>query len=183
MELFAAATGCTDPEIARLYLERAGNDVTRAVNHFLDSPLPSEAPRTEDAKASVEVNSIHSLMCPDIKRCASSTGTTSPARAGLKRPRDHNRRGVSTQQDVLRLRPRSPGSRSLDSGAVTSDTVVERLNWKGCNFELSGGPVNVADNDKPRQGDAGCTRDESAGVILVPPSAEWTEVANRCRRY
>lgn len=40
MELFAAATGCYDSKIARDYLERAGNDVTRAVNHYLDAPPP-----------------------------------------------------------------------------------------------------------------------------------------------
>ncbi|CAN0187969.1 unnamed protein product, partial [Scytosiphon promiscuus] len=38
MEIFAAATGCSDREVASLYLARAGDDVTRAVNHFLDSP-------------------------------------------------------------------------------------------------------------------------------------------------
>lgn len=38
MELFAAITGCSDPEVARLYLDRAENDVSRAVNHFFDAP-------------------------------------------------------------------------------------------------------------------------------------------------
>lgn len=47
MELFAAATGCSDSKIARDFLERAGNDVTRAVNYFLDAPPPRNT-RLED---------------------------------------------------------------------------------------------------------------------------------------
>lgn len=39
MELFAATTGCSDPGVARLYLDQAGNDVSRAINHYFDAPL------------------------------------------------------------------------------------------------------------------------------------------------
>lgn len=43
MELFAATTGCQDPTVASLYLERADNDVSRAVNFYFDAPAPNAA--------------------------------------------------------------------------------------------------------------------------------------------
>lgn len=38
MELFAAATACTDATVASFFLERGGDNIDVAVNHYFDAP-------------------------------------------------------------------------------------------------------------------------------------------------
>ena len=103
MELFAATTGCSDEKIARNYLERAGNDVTVAVNHYLDAPPPATG-----ATAVVT---------------ASRHERGSSPRA-LKRPRaweqSVNMNTKSSQQELLLILFNQAGKPSTKEGALCS---------------------------------------------------------------
>lgn len=97
MELFAGATGCSDPSIARLYLERAGNDVTRAVNHFFDSP-PGALEETDVIEA----------------RTSGGAGSASSSRLSSKRQRVSQK--VPRQELLAFQSSRTAGKAALSPG-------------------------------------------------------------------
>lgn len=136
MELFAAATGCTDPRVASLFLERAGNNVEIAVNHFLDAPNAAHGGESLNGK--------------------SSTTTNSPTR-GAKRPRSSkvSQETQGHQQQQL-LGVGSKGPRQRD----TTETVCRGREKVG----REASPV------------------DDAAYITPRLSAEWREIADRCRR-
>lgn len=72
MELFAAATGCNDPQVASFFLERAGNNVEIAVNHFLDASKDG----VEIARYCIDTNTgttTSSVAAPGPNRAAKRT--------------------------------------------------------------------------------------------------------------
>ncbi|CAM9568049.1 unnamed protein product [Pylaiella littoralis] len=120
MELFAAATGCSDPKVASFYLLRAGNNVTRAVNHFLDDPS-AVGEATGDHGATASGGPIANTQAVS----ALSRNSIRP----LKRPRPISGMGKQQQQFVFERtmsQPSMGGSSSSSSSrglpAATSCT-------------------------------------------------------------
>ncbi|CAM9380169.1 unnamed protein product [Ectocarpus sp. 6 AP-2014] len=129
-ELFAAATGCLNPLVAASYLERAGYDLTRAVNHFLDSP-----------KNDTAASRSHSDYC----RSASCGDDNSHPRS-LKRQRAAMA-GEKQQQQVLKFEHARPSLSDTSSSSVTasvgmpsSSGMAEEIHAKPCDSIL-GAPV------------------------------------------
>ncbi|CAM9925149.1 unnamed protein product [Sphacelaria rigidula] len=176
MELFAAATGCDDMGIASLYLERAGNDVTRAVNHYLDSPPPAEG----SAKTAATLHAVMSSTKAKPKQHHMRGGT------GVKRPRDA---GGSGQQGLLTFQPPIPRTLSLqgnvgscslsrdgeDSGESELRDDVDVSKLKFCGSSTSGPTLRAATPS---------TMDNKgrSGTSPFSPSAKWVEIAELCQR-
>lgn len=96
MELFAATTGCRDPAVASLYLERADNDVSRAVNFFFDAP---PAPNADKSASTASMSG--------------GDGSAISNTRSLKRPRAESSGGKHQQQLLsVRVRPSMAGSSS-----------------------------------------------------------------------
>lgn len=130
-ELFAAATGCLDPLVASSYLERAGYDLTRAVNHFLDSPK-------DDPSASRGQS--------DYCRSASCGGDDSDPNRSFKRQRAAMA-GGKQQQQLLKFEHARPSLSDTSSSSVAaslgmpfSSGVAEEMHAKPCDSIL-GAPV------------------------------------------
>lgn len=177
MELFAAATGCDDMEVASLYLERAGNDVTRAVNHYLDSP-PSA---TGSAKTAATLHPVMSATKAKPKQQNMRSG------GGVKRPRDT---GGSVQQGLLTFQPpvrRPHFSQGHEDGCSSSGADGESLQ-----SDLQGG-VDVSKLEHGGSSTAHPTlkaaipsttdNEGRSGASPFSPSAQWTEIAELCKRY
>lgn len=157
MEFFAAATGCSDPKVASLYLERAGNDVGIAINHFLDAPpvdSPSTAPRTQSNSSNTNISSSN--------RSTASAATV----RGAKRPRSVPR-GV--YQEVLRLQPAWP-SRVVQCTSNARDSK-KAGDEGGVDANVIG--KEIFSSEQLEEGDG------RAGAV---PSAEWTGIVERCHR-
>lgn len=133
MELFAAATGCPDPAVACFYLERAGNDVTRAVNHFFDSPTTAVGEASGDA-------------------CSQSTTLSRNAGSG------------SSNRSLKRQRATSAGE-----GKQQQPFVFERIRPSMGGSSSSGTAL-------------GTEHSHARAAAAAAPSAEWTEIAERCVR-
>lgn len=173
MELFAAATGCLDPKVASLYLERAGNDVTRAVNHYLDAP-PSTG-----SLAEAGMHSLMSVAKANNKQNSQTQSSSTSTHSGLKRPRH----GGGVQQEVLSFQPSRPRSKLKDQitgfplsagmgkrqPELTRDSTVQRSENTGSNGRSPGRTGSWREK-------------EPDAAPVLPPSPEWTEIAERCRR-
>lgn len=155
MELFAAATGCSDPAVARFYLARAGNDVTRAVNHFLDAPSSAVG----EAQASGDERATATPSVPDATVSRSSNRP-------LKRQRATSGGGNQQQQFLFEhVRPQSSMRGSSSGGGMGPSAAP-----------------SVAEHSHDR---AAATAAAAAAPASASesPSAEWTEIAERCMRW
>lgn len=174
MELFAAATGCSDPKVASLYLERAGNEVTIAVNHFLDAPPPI---------GSLAENGLHPLMslakADNKQQARTQSASMIGTRRDLKRPRD----GGSVQQELLSFQPPCPRSNLQDqtTGFPLSDSNPEQQPEFIRDSMIQ--RLESMSSYRPSPGATASLRENKHDVApLWPPSTEWTEIAERCRR-
>ncbi|CBJ31495.1 conserved unknown protein [Ectocarpus siliculosus] len=129
-ELFAAATGCLNPLVAASYLERAGYDLTRAVNHFLDSP-----------KNDTAASRSHSDYCK-----SASCGDDNSDPRSLKRQRAAMA-GEKQQQQLLKFEHARPLLSDTSSSSVTasvgmpfSSGMAEEIHAKPCD-SIRGAPV------------------------------------------
>lgn len=180
MELFAAATGCLDPEVASFYLERAGQDLTRAVNHFFDSPVPvasDDATLDSGGKtSSAHRANINSACAVGVGNRSTSSGCSdSTARKRQRVP------GAAGQQDLLKFRHEKP----LPEGACGPPSDTENLERDASLKQRAGSEESKASH---RTAAASATATATAGAAApstgaVAPSAEWTETARRCQRY
>ncbi|CAB1099316.1 unnamed protein product [Ectocarpus sp. CCAP 1310/34] len=151
-ELFAAATGCLDPLVAASYLERAGYDLTRAVNHFLDSPKNGTAA---------------SRGSSDYCCRSSSCGDDNGGPRSLKRQRAAMAGEKQQQQQLLKfeharrlLSDTSSSSVPASVGMPSSSGMAEEIHAMPCDSVL-GAPV-------PK--------------TTTAPSAGWEAFAERCQR-
>eukprot|EP00752_Nemacystus_decipiens_P008666 g7736.t2 len=114
MELFAATTGCQDPSVASFYLERADNDVSRAVNFYFDAPPEAAAAAVGAAPEAAEPGAV---PAPTTTSISGSDCGTAPRARSLKRQRSEFAEGQQQQQQQQQLRPL--GSRSSkDAGDI-----------------------------------------------------------------
>lgn len=178
MELFVAATGCSDPEVASFYLECAGHDPTRAVNHFFDSPL-SVASDGATFESGGKASSAHhgasssaGAAAAVAKRSSSIGCSASTARKRQRVP------GVGGQQDLLMFRHSKP----LPEDACGPPSDIEHLEREaslkqGASSQAPHG--TAATSTTATAAAAGAAAPSTAAVA---PSAEWTETARRCQR-
>lgn len=179
MELFASATGCVDPEVAAFYLERAGHDLTRAVNHFFDSPVASAGATLDSGGGSASAAFNHG---------ASSAGIAPDAAAQRSAGSDSTRKRQRTgKQDLLAFRHVKPSSEV----ACGPPSGIEHLGRDDTSLEHGeGGEENIA---KSHHGTpAGSTATTTAAgrgaavaggaCTTMTPSAEWTDTVRRCQR-
>lgn len=169
MELFAAATGCLDPEVASLYLERAGHDLTRAVNHFFDSPLPVAS---DDASSSARGATSAAVGVVNRSGSIGCSGSTTRKRQRVP--------GAAGQQDLLMFRHVKP----LPEDACGPPSGIEHLEVDASLKQGAG-----IEDSKASNGTAAASTTTAAAAAGAPtpgtavaPSAEWTETARRCQR-
>lgn len=114
MELFAATTGCQDPAVASLYLERADNDVSRAVNFFFDAPPDAAGVGYTPTTTSIS---------------GSDYSTASHPRS-LKRQRSEFAEGKQQQQQPQlmpeRARPSMAGGSTVRQGVASTEPSHDR---------------------------------------------------------
>eukprot|EP00903_Cladosiphon_okamuranus_P015389 g14214.t1 len=114
MELFVATTGCRDPVIASSFLERADNDVSRAINFYFDAPPSAKA---QAAPKTAGPAGIGHAIATSIS--GGGFNTTSQTRS-LKRQRSEPAGGKQQQQQQQlmseRVRPSMAGSNSSSKG-------------------------------------------------------------------
>lgn len=170
MELFAAATGCSDRKVASLFLARAGNDVTRAVNHFLDSPVVVDVAATAAAASAATTTKVHDesgLPEPsrsrdsDLSRGGDSKSTESSPRRSYKRQRAEP--GGGKQQPCLVFERVRPSAGTAQGG---DHRHGKTRNGEGIAYDRGSGGQAAA----------------AAGTSRPVPSAEWAEIAERCER-
>lgn len=181
MELFAEATGCSDPKIACLFLERAGNDVARAVNHFFDSPPPKAPPSQQRLNPS-----------------RSSTSTSSGSSYSNRAPKRQRAGEAHQQQELLSFQRARPPQENCKPPYLDleQDALFKKA---GAGFGIGQGNVGF-DHAAPVQASPTKTttiRSNSININSIniinrsipqsaraarESSAEWTRVAARCQR-
>lgn len=180
MELFVAATGCVDPEVASFYLECAGHDPTRAVNHFFDSPL-SVASDGATFESGGKASSAHHGASSSadaavgvVKRSSSIGSSDSTARKRQRVP------GAAGQQDLLMFRHAKP----LPNDACGPPSDTEHLEREASLKQgaSSQAPHGTAATSTTATAAAAGAAARSTTSTAVAPSAEWTETTRRCQR-
>lgn len=185
MELFAAATGCSDREVASLYLARAGNDITRAVNHFLDSPaapvVDAAATKTTASSATTTASATtqaHGEGGPSgvnrTRNSGDNRGTEGSPRRSYKRRRAEPGKGKQQQPCLVFQR-----ARPSVVGTTTSPGVGHRHGKP-----RDGGGIGSDGGSSGAQAAVGGGGRAAATAMSHPvASAEWTEIAERCKRF
>ena len=156
MELFAATTGCQDSAVASLYLERADNDVSRAVNFFFDAPPP-------DAAAAAAIKTAQPAgvgLATPTSISGGECSTTSHARS-LKRQRSESAGGKQQQ--------RSMSERVRLSTMASSRSECAGNNGKDRQCGVVSAEIS---HDRAR----------FAGAAAALPSRECTRIAESCIR-
>lgn len=184
MELFAAVTGCSNPDVARLHLERADNDVARAVNHFLDSPPASDAnvESTRTVRMGATPASPVDVHETDHVQTSGSCVRHESTKRSLKRqrvpsPSDAIRGyGVTrSQEPSFRCESQSTWDKSILPFSGKTDSPLERNLDANRPQRTPNGDVAVLQNPV----DAVETVET---VSAFCPSAKWREVTNLWKR-
>lgn len=177
MELFAAATGCLDPEVASFYLERAGHDLTRAVNHFFDSPVPvaSDDAMLESGGKPFSGHGLSNAGAVGVAKRSSSVGCSDST--GRKRQRIP---GAAGQQGLLKFRH----VKSLPEDACRPPSDTENLERDASLKQRAVSEDSMAFHRTAAASATTATAGAAdPSTATVAPSAEWTETARRCQRY